>query len=70
MGLTNQMRVFDKVKHRDKIHLKFGDRFFISLTILRHEWKVSTTSTIKKTYSYTIFVSFRHLWSLSLLDIC
>ena len=43
------MRMFDNIKHRGVIYLKFGDRFFTFLTMLGLESKGSISSTIKET---------------------
>ena len=48
MGLTFQMRIFNKVKHCHAIYLKLVDRFFTSPTMLRLETKVSIYSAIKE----------------------
>ena len=48
MGLTIQMRVFNNVKQRDVIYLKFGDKFFTSLNLSGPELKDSISTTIKK----------------------
>ena len=48
MDVTIQIRIFNNVKHRHAIYLKFGDRFFASLTILELEVKASKCSAIKE----------------------
>ena len=48
MDVTIQIRIFNNAKHRHAIYLKFGDRFFASLTILEREVKASKCSTIKE----------------------
>ena len=48
MDLTVRMAVFDDLKHRHAICLKFGDRFFTSLTMLGIQAKASIRSTIEE----------------------
>ena len=48
MDLTIQMRIFNNVKHRHAICLKFEDIFFISLAMLGLEAKASDCSEIKE----------------------
>ena len=48
MDLTIQMKIFNNVKHRHEICLKFGDKLLISLTMLGCEAKVSICSAIKE----------------------
>ena len=43
-----QMRKLNDEKHCDEICLKFGDRFFTSLTMLGLELQASICSTIKE----------------------
>ena len=42
------MKIFNNVKNRHAICFKFGDRCFISLTMLRPEVKASICSAIKE----------------------
>ena len=48
MDLTIRKAMFDNAKHRHAIYLKFGDRFFASLTMLGIQTKASICSTVKE----------------------
>ena len=48
MTLPIQTRMFNKVKHRQTICLKFGDRIFNSIAFLGLEAKASICSTIEE----------------------
>ena len=48
MDQTIQMKIFNKVKDRHTICLKFGDSFFTSLTMLGPEAKAGIFSTMKE----------------------
>ena len=48
------MRIFDNVKHRYAIRLKFGDKILTSLTKSVLEAKASIRTTIKKIYFYMV----------------
>ena len=48
MNLTIHMRIFNDLKHRHAIFLKFGNRFFTSLVMLGLEVKASICSVIKE----------------------
>lgn len=48
MDLTIPMRIFNKVKYRDAMCLKFGDIFFTSLEVLGLESKANISSTNKE----------------------
>ena len=63
MDLTVRIRIFNNLKYRDAISLKFGDRLFTSLTMLGHESKARiNTATKENLPSYS---RFWHLLSLS-----
>ena len=57
------MAVFDDIKHRHAICLKFQERFFTSLSMLGFKPKPVSALQSKKIYLY-IVVSFWHLLSL------
>ena len=48
MDVIIRTTIFNNVKHRHTICLKFGDNFFISLTMLGLQAKASVCSTIKQ----------------------
>ena len=48
MYLTIQMKIFNNVKHRHAICLKFGNSCFTSLTMLGSKAKASICSAIKE----------------------
>ena len=52
--LTIQMRIFNNVKNNHTICLKFGDRFFTSLTMLRLETKAIICSVIKENLNFIL----------------
>ena len=48
MNLTIRRAIFNNVKHHHAVCLKFGDRFFTSLTMLGVQAKASIFSKIKE----------------------
>ena len=48
MDLNIQVKIFNYVKYRHKMCLKFADRFFTSLTMLGLQAKASVCSRIKE----------------------
>ena len=61
MDLTVRIRIFNNLKYRDAISLKFGGRLFTSLTMLGHESKARINTAIKE----NLPSRFWHLLSLS-----
>ena len=49
MDLTIQIKIFENVKYRHVVYLKFGDKFFTSPTWLWCQGKTSIFSAIKET---------------------
>ena len=54
MDLTVRIRIFNNLKYRDAISLKFGDRLFTSLTMLGHESKARINTAIKEIYLHIL----------------
>ena len=65
MDRTIRMTIFDNVKYRHIIYLKFGDRFFTSLAILGLQTKASIFLQLEKSIFTVSVVRFLHLLCMS-----